>query len=540
MNKRIQLRYYFLWMLVTVVLASFTISCSNNSDAERQLSRAENLLAQNPDSAMSILESVEHLLKDNENATARYGRLNARARLMCGKTIANDKYLDGSISYYLMNKDSVALSEAYQLTSIRSQHRLNQDSAIYYLQQAIAVAPTDNKMLVKLLTETSYQLSKPSANKNYQKALSISQQAYRYATTADDKARTLHDIGVLYSFTGKNDSCLPYIEQALELINPDNPAYSGYALNYAGTPGANPIKSKQFLSSIKSESLGKHITLGFLYLNNGSLDSAYISLQRAESLYSRHPDKYSINTFNNLRLLKGCLSYGKNRPINPTDGVTTNDSISEIKNLEQRLSSERLETSTKLETDLLGQKIERQRILMWLMALVLMSVLMIFSLYHHWHKRYKRLQQEIDRERVSQIVIESSDTPVDEDALQAIISKRLQLCLTRFRNTGYHARLQKVETEKNSETFLPLKTRADIQEKLLESFSDFIIDLKNDGGKLNLEDIILCLLSLLNFNAKAISRCMGASEGALRTRKSRLKGKLSATMFQRVFGESDS
>ena len=541
MNKRIQLRYYILWVLVTVFLASFTISCSNNSDTERQLSRAENILAQNPDSAMSILESVEYVLRDNENATARYGRLNARARLMCGKTIANDKYLDGSISYYLMNKDSVALSEAYQLASIRSQHRLNQDSAIYYLQQAIAVTPRDNNtMLVKLLTETSYQLSKPSVNKNYEKALSISQQAYRYATTADDKARTLHDIGVLYSFTGKNDSCLSYIEQALELINTDSPGYTGYALNYAATPGANPIKSKQFLSAIKSESLGKHITLGFLYLNNGSLDSAYISLQRAESLYSRYPDKYSINTFNNLRLLKGCLAYGKNMPINPTDGVTTNDSISEIKNLEQRLSSERLETSRKLETDLLGQKIERQRIFMWLMALALMSVLIIFSLYYHWHKRYKRLQQEIDRYRVSQIVIEASDTPVDEAALQAIISKRLQLCLTRFRNTGYYARLQKLETEKNSEIFLPLKTRGDIQEKLLESFSEFIIDLKNDGGKLNLEDIILCLLSLLNFSAKTISRCMGASEGALRTRKSRLKGKLSATMFQRIFEKSST
>lgn len=204
MNERKQLIYYFLLMLVTVILAAVTLSCSDNSDVERQLSRAENLLAQNPDSAMSILESMEHLLKDNENATARYGRLNVRARLMCGKTIANDKYLDGSISYYLMNKDSAALSESYQLASIRSQHRLNQDSAIFYLQQAIAVTPKDNNtMLVKLLTETSYQLSKPSVNKNYQKALSISQQAYRYATTADDKARTLHDIGVLYSFTGK-------------------------------------------------------------------------------------------------------------------------------------------------------------------------------------------------------------------------------------------------------------------------------------------------------------------------------------------------
>lgn len=541
MNKRKQIRYYCLWMLVTMILAAVTLSCSDNSDVKRQLSRAENLLAHHPDSAMSILESVEHILKGNENGTAHYGCLNARARLMCGKTIANDKYLDGSISYYLMNNDSVALSEAYQLASIRSQHRLNQDSAIYYLQQAIEVTPRDNNMMVvKLLTETSYQLSKPSVNKNYHKALIISQQAYRHASTADDKARTLHDIGVLYSFIGKNDSCLSYIEQALALINPDNPAYTGYALNYAGTPGANPIKSKQFLSVIKSESLGKYITLGFLYLNNGSLDSANIALQRAESLYSRHPDKYSINTFNNLRLLKECLNYSKNKPINPSDGVTTNDSISEIMNLEQRLSSERLETNTKLETDLLEQEIERQRTFMWLMALALMSTLIILSLYYHWHKRYKRLQQEIDRERVSQIVIEASDTPVDEDALQAIISKRLQLCLTRFRNTGYYARLQKVETEKDTGTFLPLKTRGDIHEKLLESFSDFIIDLKNDGGKLNLEDIILCLLSLLKFNAKTISRCMGASEGALRTRKSRLKGKLSSAMFQRVFGESGS
>ena len=525
-------------MLVTAIVAAITLSCSDNSDVEKQLSKAESLLAQNPDSAMSILESVEHILKNNENETARYGRLLARARLMCGKTIANDKYLDRSILHYLKSKDSVALSESYQLASIRSQHRLNQDSAIYYLQQAIAVTPeNNNKAMAKLLTETSYQLSKPSVNKNYQKALSFSQQAYRYASSEDEKARTLHDIGVLYSFIDKNDSCLSYIERALELINPDNPAYTGYALNYAGTQGANSIKSKQFLSAINSESLGKHITLGFLYLNNGSLDSAYMALQRADSLYSRHPDKYSINTFNNLRLLKGCLNFSKNKSINPSDGVTTNDSISEMMNLEQRLSSERFEANNKLETDLLEQKIAQQETLTCLLALALFSALIIFGLYYRWHQRYKRLQQKIDRERVSQIVIEASDTPIDTDALQAIITKRLQLCLTRFRNTGYYARLQKVETEKDSGTFLPLKIRGDIQEKLLESFSDFIIDLKNDGAKLNLEDIILCLLSLLNFHGKTISRCMGVSEGALRTRKSRLKGKLSSTMFKRVFGE---
>lgn len=526
-------------MLVAVMVTLSTVCCTGNSDVEKQISIAENLLTQNPDSALSILKSVESILKDNENVTARYGRLLARARLMCGKTIANDKYLDRGIRYYISNNDSLALSESYRLASIRSHHRLNQDSAIYYLQQAIAVTPGNSgTTVVKLMIALSSQLSMASVNKNYRKALSVSRQAYEYASAPDDKARALHDIGVLYSFIGKNDSCLSYIERAVKLIDPDNPAYPGYVLNFAATPGNDPIKSKQFLSAIKHESLGKHITLGFLYLNNGQIDSAFIALQRADSLYNSHPNKYSINTFNSLRLLNGCLNFSKNKSIDPSYGVTTNDSISEIMNLEQRLSSERLETNTKLETDLLEQKIERQRTLMWLMALTLLSALIIFSLYYRWHQRYKRLQQEIDRERISQIVLESSDSPVDADVLNEIISKRLQLCVTRFRNTGYYARLQKVETEKDSGTFLPLKTRDDIQERLLESFSDFIIDLKNDGGKLSLEDIILSLLSLLNFNAKTISRCMDATEGALRTRKSRLKGKLSAAMFRRVFGES--
>lgn len=532
-------RYNWLWVLATVIVASITVSCSHKSMADKQLSEAESLLAQNPDSALLILESVEPILKDNDVEIARYGHLNARARLMCGKTIANDKYLDKSISYYLKRGDSLALSESYQLASIRSQHRLNQDSAVYYLKQAIAITPEKNNMaLVQLFTQISYQLSKPSVNKNYLQALNYSKQAYGLASTPEDKARTLHDIGVLYSFIGKNDSCLSYIEQALALIQPDNPAYTGFALNYGGTPEANPTKSKQFLSAIKSESLGKHITLGFLYLNNGFIDSARTELRRAISLYSKQPEKYSINTFNNLRLLENCLNYSSNKSIIPSDGVTTNDSISEIMNLEQRLSNERLETNTKLETDLLKQKIERQRYFTWLMAIALLSALIIFGLYYRWHQRYKRLQQEIDRERVSQIVIEASDTPIDTVAIQAIIDKRLQLCLTRFRNTGYYARLQKVEAEKDSGTFLPLKLRGDIQEKLLESFSDFIIDLKNDGTKLNLEDILLCILSWLNFNSKTISRCMGVSEGALRTRKSRLKGKLSTSMFQMMFGEA--
>ena len=527
--------FYFIAITISVCIIT---SCSHKSEIDIQLSKVENILSQNPDSALLILESIDPTLIDNEISAANYGCVNAQVRLINGKTIANDLYLDRSIAHYFKNNDSINLSKAYQLASIRSMHRLNQDSSIYYLEQAVKVIPKNNKTAkVQLLTELSRLLSKPSMRKDYLKALNYSYQAYNISEKPEDKACALHDVGLLYSFMENNDSCLSNIERSINLIHPDNPAFTSYALNYANTPGADPVKSKQYLSSINNNSLGKHITLGFLFINTGRIDSAYIEMYKADSLYIINPTKYSINTFNNLRLLKECLNFIRYKSVTPSDGVITNDSISEILHLEQRLSNERLETNTRLKTDLLKQRIKLQQTIMWLLFLVLTSSIIIFYVYYRWQQRYKKLQQEIDRERVSQIVIEASESPIDIDTIQAIILKRMQLCLTRFRDTGLYSRLRKIEIERDCETYLPLKLRENIQEKLLENFSDFIIDLKNDSSKLNIEDIMLCLLSLLKLNIKTISRCMGVSEGSIRTRKSRLKGKLSPFMFNSIFCE---
>lgn len=194
-TPRTTYRHHWLSMLMAVVvMASTAVSCSSEG-IDRKLSDAERLLEQYPDSALSILESIETNLPDNEVLITRYGRLNARARLMCGKTIANDRYLDRCISYYLKDNDSIYLSQAYQLASIRSQHRLNQDSSVYYLQQAIKTTPENQKDIrARLLTKMAYQLSRPQANKDYRKALAYSKEALEYATTdeelrADTKAK---------------------------------------------------------------------------------------------------------------------------------------------------------------------------------------------------------------------------------------------------------------------------------------------------------------------------------------------------------------
>ncbi len=513
-------------------------SCGHNNDATQQLSSAESIMTTDPDSALTLLNTIDtkHLTSAEE---AQYGVLTNKARVMSGKTIAQDNRLDFSIAHYTTQKDSVSLTEALQLAAIRSRHRRRQDSTIFYLNRAINATP-DNQKNVKsqLLSDIAYQLTQPTAQKDYVAAIAYAKQSLQCATTTADKARALHDIGLFYSYIGINDSSLYYIEKAIDITKPDTPDYTGFVLNYAALPSTDYNTCKRLLSSIGDKTLGVHITLGFLHLNNGHLDSASVELTKAHTLYMADPDRYSINTFNNLRLLKGCVDYGCHKKIISSDGVITNDSIQEMINLERRLSTEKNELNAYLQTRLLEQKVEQQKMWLYILLIVIASTLIIFINYFRWHKKHKRLQQELNRQRISQILIEASDETIDEERLQAIISQRVQLCTKQFRDTGYYAYLQKQEGVADNETFIPLKQRNAIQEKLLECFSDFVIDLKKDGAKLNLEDITYCLLSLLNINTKTISRCMGVSEGAVRTRKSRLKTKLSPLMYQTVFHDT--
>ena len=86
-------------------------------------------------------------------------------------------------------------------------------------------------------------------------------------------------------------------------------------------------------------------------------------------------------------------------------------------------------------------------------------------------------------------------------------------------------------------SFLPPLERERLRNAMFEEFTDFIIDVKSAGEGVNLDDISLCLFNVLKVSNSTISMCMAASENAIRTRKSRLKEKLTPGMYQFVFGK---
>lgn len=108
------------------------------------------------------------------------------------------------------------------------------------------------------------------------------------------------------------------------------------------------------------------------------------------------------------------------------------------------------------------------------------------------------------------------------------VSGTLAVWLTFRMNARYGEHgLMKMLAEKRHPRYLSARRRI---------FRDMIIDIKAAGNGVNLDDLTLCLFCLLKINNTTISKCMGASENAIRTRKSRLKEKLDPQMYQFIFG----
>ena len=118
------------------------------------------------------------------------------------------------------------------------------------------------------------------------------------------------------------------------------------------------------------------------------------------------------------------------------------------------------------------------------------------------------------------------------------MEEKTDICRDNFIRNGWMKKLQTLEgNDKHSnDSFLSPTEREKLRKLLFEEFTDVIIDIKTAGNGVNLDDLSLCLLCLLKVNNTTISKCMGASENAIRTRKSRLKEKLDPQMYQFIFG----
>lgn len=97
------------------------MSCGGRIDSV--LRKAEGLVSDHPDSALTILENVSMRKGLSQEQKARCGKALALTSLRLGKSFATDSLLDESIRYYRMVGDTAALTETYQTAAFRARWR---------------------------------------------------------------------------------------------------------------------------------------------------------------------------------------------------------------------------------------------------------------------------------------------------------------------------------------------------------------------------------------------------------------------------------
>lgn len=465
-------------------------------------------------------------------------RTTALNRLNQGKTYLLLEGMDDAIAHYSQANDTTHLLEMYQLASIKMRWKGQQDSAAVYLHKASDLTTSQTTpSTCDIYLDLAELYSHPLYKKDYKKAIEYGHQAYEADLSGEKRSLILHDIGICYAFMNVNDSAIAYIDRAINITPANSPYYATFALNYSSLTNADFHKSIDCLDRIEEIHLGKLITKGYLYLNHGQTDSAYTYLERSKELYDSAPEKYSINTYNSLRMLSNCVSYAITGKVYPGEGTEINDSINVRIALDHKIKTEIAENNASLEIELLASETRVQRA--WIIVLVVILAGAIVSGLIFWRSKskYIRLHKEFDLLRQKQILIEADDIASGNSGSFEIIVKRAEISVNRFRETGIFDLIQRGEIAYNDdETYLSIKDRATVRQVLLDCFADFIIDIKMDAGKLSMDDILTSLLSVMHASNAAIAACLGVSAGAVRSRKTRLKGKLSDEMYKFVFG----
>lgn len=475
---------------------------------------------------------------DSRDFDADKVRTTALNRLHQGKTYLLLEGIDDAIAHYSQAGDTIHLLEMYQLASIKMRWKGQQDSAAEYLHKAVDLTSSQTTpSTCDIYLELAGVYSHPLLKKDYKKAIKYARQAFEADLSGENRSRILHDIGIYYAFMNENDSAIAYFDKAINLTPDNSPHYTTFTLNYSNLPIADFHKSINYLDRIDGVSLGMLITKGYLYLNHGQTDSAYIYLERSKELYDSAPENYSINTYNSLRMLSNCVSYAMTGNVYPGEGTEINDSISARIALDRKIETETAENNANLEMELLASETRAQRAWIIALAIILAAVVVSGLIFLRGKSKYIRLHKELDLLRQKQILIEADDIASGNSGSFEVIVKRAEISVNRFRETGIFDLIQRGEIAYNdSETYLSVKDRAKVRQALLDCFADFIVDIKMDAGKLSLDDILTSLLSVMHASNAAIAACLGVSAGAVRSRKTRLKGKLSDEMVKFVFG----
>lgn len=544
-SKRYLLVFSILLVSVGSIFMSVSLSsCSSPSVKNQLLLCADSLMETYPDSALSILESITYPQKMPRADRALYALLLTQARHKNYIALEDDSLIKTAVDYYGDKKKSLRAAKAhYYWGAIYSEKGYASFAVEEYLT-AIRLMPVRNEFLAMIYDNLAECYEE---DRLYNVAIENYRAAYQILKGKDEQTYPMRGIARVFLLQNEKDSALYYYQQALDCALADQDSsligalYHDLAMVYSEKK--DYIQADKFVSKAillqGQDAINTCLSKAQIMLNLNKLDSA-------SYFFSKNMDELDI--YGKAVCYDGMYQIAKRKGEWKT--ATENMDAYKILYDSMQIMTDNEELNRLMDKHQLEEHkrllSEHTRTLIFSLITAFSSLMIICVFCFMWNdrkrkKHYIALQHELTQKRVDTMLLkeeelsESNKEHIDKKRSE-LTEQQIQLCISVLKTTDCYDQLEALERATPKQLLVMRSLRKEIRSDISNAFVDVMMNLKERYPALTGDDVFFCVLSLLCCSKTVVMELMDAASDALKTRKNRIKNKMDAQIFERVFG----
>ena len=536
----------FFFLSITIFVFS---SCKREVDAINPiLLLIDSLMQSRPDSSLYLLEQISDPQKIKNADKAFYNLLLTQARYK-NYVLQNDSSIQIAIDYYKNNRDKEKLAKSYFYLGCIYLEQKKLPTAIDFYLKAVDVMPKgrDSIFSSMIYSHLGDCYSEQDLNKT---ALSMYKKAHTLCVRWDSlrTCYNLKNIGNAFLLERQWDSAYYYYQQALPIA---------FSLNNSGLLSAI-YKNMATLYNEQNKFVDADacISRALGYLSEGESYMAACSI-KGDIMDNMNKKDSAVHywtigagssnayvktsSYHSLFLESKRMEDWESSTLYADSFITFYDSI-QIMN--DRAVIDRLMDNHLVELHRYKLTAKNQRVVGSL-VIVFLSLVFILIMLYFWRdrlrqKKYVSLQQQLMENRTETMLLheESDDMTKDRNIeLYKLEEERFAICMSLFRATnGYKKLCELKESTPKARILIVTNYRLKIISDIRRTFVDVMTDFKERCTTLTNDDLLYCILVLLDTPKEVIWDVMSSTPDAMKTRKSRIKNKMDTKLFEHIFG----
>ena len=528
------------------LLVLFMVGCTTDPHVAEQISRAESIVVDLPDSALGIMRSISPNVLRNKHDAAHYQLVYSEAIYYSGIDSDSDSITRPMAEYYMTSDNHAERARALYMHAYVLKTGGKEAEAMLNLMEAESSCNhIDNPRLAGIIHRTKGEIYGDeclfnNALAEYQAAkVNFIKAGLEYHSAYAD-----YDIGRIFNCLQKFDDAETYQKRALKyaesIDSPELIAEIAFALlrQYLSTEEYDKLVStlRYYEQHLIKYSFLYHIYKGIDYAHHGDMNKAIANMELAhqhgcDPLLLEYA-YYSI--YRNVNDYKMALQYHE-RIIEQQNKLVLSSLNAPILNLQIDIA--------KQDQQNLKNNIKRTRIIYTLLVVVLCAIIVICIITIRY--RHKLQQQEIEENMA--MVVELQNRIVSNESIlldqQNIIGQLFSShydTFNRLSSAYYECHGMQNEKQKIHNEVVGLINSIATDGKAIKEMESFVDRYKDNVmtkfgeafPNLDNSDKRLFMYLVLGFSSRAISIFMNEKIEVVYNRKSRLKQKISRSDSQ--------